>query len=521
MQRRWAIASAAIATAGIVLVAVQAGASPSGTTHVKTSPPQATNVTVAVSLAGRGSASAAKLSVCGRAGKLDGPRKAPRGARVVRPSQDLAAIVTRSRAGKTFYLKAGTYTFGTSQYGQIIPKTGDRFVGAPGAVLDGQFKNLYAFVGLARRVWVQYLTIKDFGAAGDNESEGVVNHDSASGWRILHNTITNDAGAGVMIGSNDVVQGNCLSDNGQYGFNAYTPHGPHHITLSHNEIVGNDTFNYEAKQSGCGCTGGGKFWAVDGAKVIDNYVHGNHSVGLWADTNNRGFDIEGNLISNNYDDGLIYEISYNAKITKNTFIGNAIGAGKADPEDAAGAIYVSESGSDSRVKSAFNKTMLITHNRFINNWNGVLLWESPNRFCSSPDNSSTGYCTLVAPGVATLVKCATAAIDLAPLFGDCRWKTQHIRVAYNTFRLSRSAIGNCVAKNGCGLVGVFSQYGSLTPYTADKVPDAITYHQHNVWTHNAYFGTWRFMAWQEGSIFTFKQWRKAPRHEDAGSTFSG
>ena len=34
---------------------------------------------------------------------------------------------------------------------------------------------------------------------------------------------------------------------------------------------------------------------------------------------------------------------------------------------------------------------------FIDNWGGVILWENSNRFCNSPDNTSTGYCTLVEP----------------------------------------------------------------------------------------------------------------------------
>ena len=41
-------------------------------------------------------------------------------------------------------------------------------------------------------------------------------------------------------------------------------------------------------------------------------MHDNHSVGLWADTNNVGFDIEGNYISDNDAEGVFYEISYNA-----------------------------------------------------------------------------------------------------------------------------------------------------------------------------------------------------------------
>ena len=58
--------------------------------------------------------------------------------------------------------------------------------------------------------------MQDFGQAGGNNNAGVVKHDSASGWTIDYNTITNDAGAGVMLGSKDLLSYNCLSDNGQY-----------------------------------------------------------------------------------------------------------------------------------------------------------------------------------------------------------------------------------------------------------------------------------------------------------------
>ena len=63
---------------------------------------------------------------------------------------------------------------------------------------------------------------------------------------------------------------------------------------TNNEIVGNDADLHPAD---CGCAGGVKFWAVNGATVTNNYVHDNHGVGLWADTNNVGFDIENNYIA--------------------------------------------------------------------------------------------------------------------------------------------------------------------------------------------------------------------------------
>ena len=97
---------------------------------------------------------------------------------------------------------------------------------------------------------IEYLTIENFGQTGGNNNEGVVNHDSAANWTIQYNTIEDNAGAGVMMGSNDVVEYNCLTKNGQYGFSSYTPSGPSNITLSHNEISYNDTYNWEVRGPG-------------------------------------------------------------------------------------------------------------------------------------------------------------------------------------------------------------------------------------------------------------------------------
>jgi len=183
------------------------------------------------------------------------------------------------------------------------------------------------------------------------------------------------------------------------------------ITIQHNEIAGNDTYNWEVHSPGCGCTGGGKFWEVNGAVVTDNLVTGNHSVGLWADTNNRGFEIADNYISDNFSNGIIYEISYNAEISGNTFVKNGIGSGPAAQQFPTGAIYVSESGGDKRVPSKYSGKLEITNNTFINNWSGVILWENANRFCNSPTNTSSGYCTLADPGVFDEIR---ARADEAP-----------------------------------------------------------------------------------------------------------
>jgi Right handed beta helix region len=456
--------------------------------------------------------------VCGNAALLSGPTTAPAGAITVTPSEDLETLVSLEPAGTTFWLKGGTYTLGSGQFDQIQPMNNDTFIGAPGAVIDGQHENLYAFTTQASDVTIEYLTIENFGAAGDNEDEGVVNHDSGPGWTLQYDTITNNAGAGTMIGSNNVLRYNCLSDNGQYGFNAYLPSGPDNITLDHNEITGNDTYNWEAKVDGCGCTGGGKFWNVTGAQITDNYVHDNLSVGLWADTNNAGFNFSGNYISGNYGDGIIYEISYNAQIVNNTFVRNGIVEGPTNPGFPTGAVYISESGSDSRVNTAYNQTFAISGNSFQDNWSGVVLWENADRFCNSPANSSTGVCTLVNPSVVNINTCTQANIAKSPYFDDCRWKTQNVAVSNNTFSFTPSDVGsNCTAANGCGFNGLFSEYGSYpdwSPYQGTVVEDHITFDQNNKFTNNTYVGPWSFMAHDQSTILTLAQWKAAPYDQD-------
>ena len=467
------------------------------------------------------SAAGHAVPVCGNNNVLGGgPASAPAGAVTV-PAGDNSAV-DWSHPGATYWFAPGTHTLGAGQFTQIIPGSGARFIGAPGAVIDGEHVNLYAFGGGARNVRISFLTVRDFGTNGGNQDQGVVNHDSASGWTIDHSTLADNAGAGTMLGSDNTLSYDCLKDNQQYGFNAYSTAGPANLVIDHNEISANDTYNWEAHTPGCGCSGGGKFWDVNGAVVTHNWVHGNHSVGLWADTNNRGFDIENNYIGDNYNYGLIYEISYNALIKNNIFARNGLGAGVTNPGFPTSAIYISESGSDSRVPGNFRTTFRITGNDFINNWGGVVLWENSNRFCNSPANTSSGVCTLAGPAVATVNSCNARNIARSPYYADCRWKTQNVTVDRNEFDFSPASIGpSCTPSKGCGFQGLFSEYGTFpawSPYTGTSVEDHITFSQDNHFTQNVYRGPWLFMAHAQNNVVSWAAWRSGPYRQDAGST---
>src|SRR5262245_61298975 len=74
-----------------------------------------------------------------------GVPSAPEGAQIVDPGTDLSALTRNSPAGTTFWLSPGTHTLAPDQFGQVMPKDGDVYLGAPGAVLDGQNINRAAF----------------------------------------------------------------------------------------------------------------------------------------------------------------------------------------------------------------------------------------------------------------------------------------------------------------------------------------------------------------------------------------
>ena len=326
--------------------------------------------------------------------------------------------------------------------------------------------NKYAFTGTAANVTIEYLTIQRFGKHGDNGGEGVVNHDSGHGWLIQYNTVQESAGAGVFIGTGGTTRYNCLRNNGEYGFQSGGgAHGAAHEVLDHNEISGNNADDWEKRQPGCGCSGAGKFWDTNGANVTNNWVHDNRGPGPWMDTDNNDFDVEGNLIADNQAEGLIYEISYNARIENNTFVRNAIVAGPKNPGFPTPAIYLSESGGDGRVGGRYS-TIEVANNRFVDNWAGIVLWENADRFCNSPANSSSGYCTLVDPKVVNLHTCVRGKIKGAPYYSDCRWKTQNVQVDHNVFSFNAADIKHCAPLGVVRTAGPLLELGHLPEVVA-------------------------------------------------------
>jgi len=189
---------------------------------------------------------------------------------------------------------------------------------------------------------------------------------NGSGWRILHNNVRLNHGAGIGFAGASVVAGNFIHDQGQLGFAAY---GTGSVVTS-NEISLNGTAGYSSKWE----AGGSKSWLTRHETLTHNYVHDNRGPGLWDDGGNIDTTYAYNLIVNNWGAGIQHEISYDATIANNQITGNGFRLHNGWAWDAG--IQIQSSGG--------TKLIDIVNNAVVNNYNGITLVDSGGRASSRP-----------------------------------------------------------------------------------------------------------------------------------------
>jgi parallel beta-helix repeat protein len=118
-------------------------------------------------------------------------------------------------------------------------------------------------------------------------------------------------GAG-MDGATTMRQ-NYVHDNGQAGLGGSGPA----------RVVGNEiAWNNYARVCPCWEAGGAKWANGSDLTVTDNYVHDNVGPGLWTDGSENRITIAGNDVDRNGGNGILVEISYDAKVSRNRVRGN-------------------------------------------------------------------------------------------------------------------------------------------------------------------------------------------------------
>lgn len=419
------------------------------------------------------------------------------------PSYELAPATV-------YYLLPGTHS------GSFQAITGDAFVGGywqgTSTILDGNYTSGGQAIdsnetdGDQSRVTIEYLTIEKYTPDPD---AAAINQEANTNWTIRHNTITlNVPGAGVMLGSANTLQANCLTRNGQYGFQSNNTNdfgtdsltgGAYGLMVSGNEISYNDTCNFSGlinnkaahlsnfnpvptqyRNAKCGAVvgngnqGGFKLWETNGTTIANNYIHNNWGPGGWVDTNNANTTWTGNTITNNEGPGIMEEASYNFGITDNYIANNNWIGGLGNPAFPQAAIYISESGSDQEFggvpackqpacdgQQSYVKESIISRNVLVNNGGSIFLWQSSGRYCSDGFDYP---CTLVndaSNGPFTTANCKanlpSAAISTETFQGrntgspaedwwdGCLWQTANVSISGNTINFNPAKIPHCTA----------------------------------------------------------------------------
>ncbi|GAA4673487.1 right-handed parallel beta-helix repeat-containing protein [Pseudonocardia yuanmonensis] len=430
--------------------------------------------------------------ICDDAATLDGPGVQPPGSIAVGVDDDLDHLTAANPARSVFWLRSGVHRLKKS----VVPKDGNTYIGAPGAIVDGENRlNIAFWEEYFRRsvddVTLAHLTIQNFTAS--SEDQGAVY--AGTGWTISHSTFRNNGYIALFAGSHNTIRYSCFDSNGQLGVGTYRLDGKpsSDIVVDRNEFRRNNT----RRLSECGCAGGMKWWEAQRGSFTNNWVHGNNGPGVWADNNNIDMLFEGNFINDNTGQGIFYEISYNFMIRGNSFVRNALERGARETSNfPMAAVYISEAGGVDVPGFRF-ATSEIAYNYFEDNWDGVALWESGNRYAGVDGGDAT------------------------PSYGDrTRWKTQNILVHHNEFRMNKEN-ARCVGRLTCGRNGLFSDWvpvpgPPLVPNTShDEYQIAVSFKQNNVFQNNMYAGEWLFVAYDQSLTYGWTTWRD-PRPDPLG-----
>ena len=134
---------------------------------------------------------------------------------------------------------------------------------------------------------------------------------SGKNWKLFKVEVKNNHGRGIDINYNAIVNASHIHHNGQLGL------GGHDGMLLNSEVNHNNMAGFSHGWE----AGGFKFVGYH-IKVIGNHIHNNNGTGMWADIGSVGTWYENNLVENNTNAGISYEISYNGTIINNTFRGN-------------------------------------------------------------------------------------------------------------------------------------------------------------------------------------------------------
>ncbi len=172
-------------------------------------------------------------------------------------------------------------------------------------------------------VTIRHLTIEKY--ANDAQTGAVEGQSNADYWLIEDCLIRHNHGTGLKLGWFGKARNCRLLWNGQLGVGGRGAN----LLIEYCEVAWNNYAGFSYGWEG----GGSKFFLTENAVVRGCHFHHNIGAGIWFDSNNRDALIEYNIVHDNVDSGIFYEISYGSTIRYNTvyYNGQKRGTLWADP----------------------------------------------------------------------------------------------------------------------------------------------------------------------------------------------
>lgn len=231
----------------------------------------------------------------------------------------------------TTFCLSGTHNW------SLAPKAGDQIISDqtnPG-ILDGGNSTQYALTGSANNVVLDHVEVRNYTAASQ---QGAI-HGSGSDW-ILRNLQVHDNGVngvggdGSSLGVGWQILGGRYYNNRQNGLagGVGTVGQAQGTVVDGAEIDHNNFTNdsYTTANISCGFEAGGIKWVGSNNTFTNLNVHDNSCRGLWADGDALNSTITNSRVTNNWQDGIMIEISGSATISGNTVSGNGFHSDQVD-----------------------------------------------------------------------------------------------------------------------------------------------------------------------------------------------
>jgi parallel beta-helix repeat protein len=231
------------------------------------------------------------------------------------PGDNLAAKVAAAPGGTTFCIAAGNYR------GGVLAKSGDRFLGEPGAVIDGQgidADGIYGYGGSTGQndVTITGLTVRN-----------VTRYAIKAGWRwTVENVEITQAGAkGVDVNTGLRLLRSTFHDLGWYAWS-----GSGDDMLFEGNLVerANLTFSHPGDNAAVKINGCASCATLDWSERVtfrNNVFRDVKGHGIWTDGPVRDVLVEGNTIERSWGVGIFHEIGSTSTIRANVLIDNGQG----------------------------------------------------------------------------------------------------------------------------------------------------------------------------------------------------